>query len=40
LDLSYREHIPENLENSIRAVSADNSIDKLSEALDMIRDAY
>ena len=36
----YRENIPLNLENSIRAEAADNSIEKLSEALDAIYEAY
>ena len=30
----------ENLQDSIRAESADNSIEKLSEALSAIREAY
>jgi hypothetical protein len=36
----YRENIPVNLENSIRAESADSSIEKLREALDAIYEAY
>ena len=36
----YRENIPMNLQDSIRAESADYSIGKLSEALDAIREAY
>lgn len=39
-EISYRECIPENLANGIRAESADHSIEKLSEALDMIREVY
>jgi hypothetical protein len=39
-EMDYRERIPVNLENSVRAESADSSIEKLSEALDAIRDAY
>jgi hypothetical protein len=37
---SYRSRMPENLENSIRAEAADLSIEKISEALDAIREAY
>ena len=36
----YREAIPQNLQNSIRAESADFSIEKLGEALDAISGAY
>jgi len=36
----YRDNIPVNLENSIRAEAADISIEKLTEALDAIREAY
>jgi hypothetical protein len=36
----YRGNIPENLENSVRAEASDSSIEKLSDALDIIRDAY
>lgn len=36
----YRENIPENLENSMRAEAADISIEKLTEALEALRDAY
>jgi hypothetical protein len=36
----YRENIPPNLQESIRAESSDHSIEKLSEALDAILEAY
>ena len=36
----YRENIPPNLEDSIRAESSDHSIEKLGEALDALREAY
>jgi len=39
-ETAYRENIPVNLENSIRAEAADTSIEKLTDALDMIREAY
>jgi len=39
-EAAYRENIPVNLENSIRAEAADTSIEKLSAALDLIREAY
>jgi L-lactate utilization protein LutC len=39
-EIMYRENIPENLGNSIRAEAADCSIEKLSEALEIIREAY
>ena len=37
---NYRDRIPENLENSIRAEASDLSIEKINEALDAIREAY
>jgi hypothetical protein len=39
-ETAYRENIPDNLTNSMRAEAADYSIDKLSDALELIRDAY
>jgi len=39
-EMSYRENIPPNLQESERAENADNSIEKLGEALEAIRDAY
>jgi hypothetical protein len=36
----YRENIPDNITNSMRAEAADYSIDKLSDALELIREAY
>ena len=39
-EIIYRDNFPENLRSSIRAESADDCIEKLSEALDMIREAY
>jgi len=37
---NYRDRIPENLENSIRAEVSDISIERISEAIDAIREAY
>jgi hypothetical protein len=39
-ETEYRENIPQNLYESIRAESADYSIEKLGEALDALREAY
>ena len=39
-ETEYRDNIPENLQNSIRAEASDWSIEKLTEALDLIREAY
>jgi len=36
----YRDNMPENLRNSIRAESSDYSIEKLGEALEALREAY
>jgi len=36
----YRDNIPPNLQESIRAEYSDYSIEKLSEALDALREAY
>ena len=39
-EMGYRERIPENLADGIRAESADQRIENLNEALDLIREAY
>jgi len=39
-ETGYRDNIPLNLQSSIRADAADCCIDKLTEALDAIREAY
>jgi hypothetical protein len=39
-EIAYRENIPENLQSSVRAECADDSIEKLTEALDILNDAY
>jgi hypothetical protein len=39
-EIEYRENMPANLQESIRAVSSDYSIEKLNEALEAINDAY
>jgi hypothetical protein len=39
-ETAYRENIPPNLQESIRAEASDNSIEKLGEALDALLEAY
>ena len=39
-ETTYRDNMPENLRNSIRAESSDYSIEKLGEALEALREAY